>query len=239
MRKTYLILLVIAFFACNNTKPAQKPFVNGPPPRARWKTIDLYQFVIDVPDYFNLKLERGIDSQPGSLKGKDFDLLFDYGRFCDTLVMSEQEYIRQGWWKEEAIIRFVNSRLHPNIDDRKTQATKIRPCNKRDSAFARGCDFIASCTYKKDKFNLPIFIPQDVKNHTVLLDTIQRHYRRLVIPKKGLKGITGIYMRKQEAHMFSGIGANAIVMAARNLNEAQQTLAREIFLTLRPKVKGK
>ncbi|SEO59301.1 hypothetical protein [Mucilaginibacter sp. OK283] len=239
MRKTYLILLILAFFACNNSKPAQKPFVSSPPPKPGWKTINLHDFVIDVPDYFTLKFEKGIDSQPGSLKGKDFDLSFDYGWYCDTLVMSEQEYIRRGWWKEEAIIRFVNSTLHPNIDDRKTQLTQIRPCNKSDSAFARGCDFIAACTYKKDKFKLPIFIPQEVKNHIVKLDTIQRHYRRLIMPKKGLKGITGIYMRKQEAHMFSGISANAIVMDAHNLSEAQQALAKEIFLTLRPKVKSK
>ncbi|WDF76045.1 hypothetical protein PQ469_19325 [Mucilaginibacter sp. KACC 22773] len=237
MSKAYLALLIVLLFGCN-IKPKQKT-VPPPPPKPGWKTIDLDEFVIDVPDYFTLKFEKGIDSQPGSLKGKDFDLLFDYGRFCDTLVMSEQEYIRQGWWKDEGITRFVNKRLHPDINWIKTQVTQTKPCNKSDSTFARGCDLIASCVYKSYKFKLPIFIPQEVKNHTVILDTIQRHYRRLVIPKKGLKGITGIYMRKQEAHMFSGISANAIVMATRNLTDAQQALAKEIFLTLRPKVKGK
>lgn len=60
-------------------------------------------------------------------------------------------------------MRFLNYELRTRVNWAETEVISLRPCTKSDSAFAGGCDLIASCIYKKDKFELPVYIPQDVK----------------------------------------------------------------------------
>jgi hypothetical protein len=224
MRALCLALFIICAFGCGKTKPG-------------WKTIDMGEYLIDVPNNFNLKTERGIDSQPGILKGGGFDLYYDYGPYCDTLVMTQQEYLRKGFWKDEAIMHFLNFRLRNSVDWVKTQVTAFRPCTKSDSAYAGGCDLIASCIYKADQFDLPVYIPQDIKNHVVKIDTIQGYYHRVIYPKRGSSGRTGVYMRKAKVDHSPGMLYNSIVIETRSLKNQQQALAMEIVATLRPKPK--
>ncbi|MFA6249519.1 MAG: hypothetical protein WC615_21450 [Mucilaginibacter sp.] len=224
MRRLCLIFLIACAFGCSNTKPG-------------WKTIDMGEYLIDVPDDFNLKIEKGIDSQPGVLKGNNLDLYYDYGPYGDTLVMTKQEFLIKGFWKDEAIIRFLSYKQHPDVDWFTTKVISLRPCVKGDSSFAAGCDLIASCIYKKDKFDLPVYIPQEIKNHVVKIDTIDGYYHRLVFPRKSFKGITGVYMRKAKVDNSPGILHNSIVIRSRRLNDKQQALAIAIIATLRPKPK--
>lgn len=93
MRELCLALFIICAFGCGKTKPG-------------WKTIDMGEYLIDVPNNFNLKTERGIDSQPGILKSGGFDLYYDYGPYCDTLVMTQQEYLRKGFGKMKQLCIF-------------------------------------------------------------------------------------------------------------------------------------
>ncbi|HEY9197402.1 MAG TPA: hypothetical protein VIM77_14100 [Mucilaginibacter sp.] len=134
-------------------------------------------------------------------------------------------------------IRYLSARLHPNVDALKAQVTAIRPCVKTDSSFAAGCDFIASCVYKNDKFKLPVYIPQLIKNHVVKIDTLKHHYRRKVRPLKGVKGTTGVYMREEKVDLSTGILHYGIVMAVYDTGGNRQALAMKIMATLRPKSK--
>jgi len=222
--KIFFLLLIIGVLGCSKTKPG-------------WKTIDMGEYLIDAPNEFNLKIEKGIDSQPGILKGGDFDLYYDYGPYGDTLVMTKQEFLRKGFWKDEAISRFLSYKVHPNVDWVKTQVIAFRACVKRDSSFAGGCDLIASCIYKGDKFYLPVYIPQEIKDHVVKIDTVQGYYHRVVYPKKGFSGTTGVYMRKAKVDNSPGMLYNSMVICTHNLNNAQQALATEILTTVRPKLK--
>ncbi len=232
VKKIWTLLIVIGLFGCHKSRPALKTTSSN---RPGWKTIAMGKYLIDVPNEFNLKLERGIDSQPGLLKGKGFYLAFDYGPYCDTLVMTTQEFIRKGWWKDEAIIRFLNHKQHPNADFRTAEVVNIRPSVKQDSSFAPGCDFIASCNQGNDKFKLPVFIPQEIKDHIVIIDTIQHYYRRMVHPRKGVKGTIGVYMRKE--NVSPDTLYNGIVIAGEKLNNKQQAIAMEIVASLRPRPK--
>jgi hypothetical protein len=217
-----LALFITCAFGCSKTKPG-------------WKTVDMSEYLIDVPDDFNLKIEKGIDSQPGVLRGTDIDLYFDYGPYGDTLVMTKQEYLHRGFWKDYAIIRFLDKRLHPNVDWVKTRVLSVRPSVKSDSAFAGGSDLIASCAYKDDRFDLPVYIPREIKNQIVKIDTVEGYYRRMVYPRQGVKGITGVYMCK--AKIAQSALNYSMVVGARDLSNKQQSLAMEIIATLRPKPK--
>jgi hypothetical protein len=221
---TGLAMLVVCIFGCNKIKPG-------------WKTIDMGEYLIDVPDDFNLKFEKGIDSQPGFLNGKDFALFYDYGPYGDTLVMTRQEFLRKGFWKDESIMRFLNYELRTRVNWAETKVIAMRPCTKSDSSFAGGCDLITSCIYKKDQFELPVYIPKEVKNHVVTIDTLQGYYHRSVHPRKGFKGMTGVYMRKAKVDQSPGLLHNSMVIGIHDLSEKQQALAMEIIATLRPKPK--
>lgn len=222
LRRLLLMVLIACAPSCSKTKPA-------------WKTIDMGEYFIDVPNVFNRKPAKGIDSQPGLLKGKDFSFGYDYGAFSDTLIPTTQEYIREGYWKDVAIIQYLNSKTYPDVDWAETDVLRYRPSNKSDTAFAPGCDYIAYCAYKHYQFNLPIFIPYKINNQIVKIDTIKQHYRRLIYPKKADTGIVGVYMRDEKGNIFNGHTYPALVIGARNLNARQQTLAMQIVATLRPK----
>jgi hypothetical protein len=219
---TGLTLLLIFTMGCSKMRPG-------------WKTIDMGEYLIDVPNDFNLKFEKGIDSQPGFLKGKDFALSYDYGPYGDTLVMTRQEFLRKGFWKDESIMRFLNFKLRTRVNWAETEVISFRLCTKSDSAFAGGCDLMASCIYKNDKFKLPVYIPQEVKNHVVTIDTLQGYYHRSVHPRRGFKGMTGVYMRKANVDQSPGLLHNSMVIGKHDLSEKQQALAMEIIATLRPK----
>jgi hypothetical protein len=105
-------LLLIFNMGCSKMRPG-------------WKTIDMGEYLIDVPNDFNLKFEKGIDSQPGFLKGKDFALFYDYGPYGDTLVMSKKEFLRKGFWKDESIIRFLNYRLRTRVNWAETEVISL------------------------------------------------------------------------------------------------------------------
>ena len=74
--------------------------------------------------------------------------------------------------------------------------------------------------------------PANRKDHIVKIDTVQQYYRRLVYPRKGQKGIIGVYMRKPKVD--PGILYNSMVIGARKLDKKQQALAMQILVTLRP-----
>jgi hypothetical protein len=224
LRAICLALFIICAFGCGKTKPG-------------WKTIDMGEYLIDVPDSFNLKTEKGIDSQPGYLKGRDFDFGYDYGAYSDTLISTSGEYIKKGFWKDVTIIKYLNSKVYPDVDWVKTRLLSYRPSNKTDSSLAKGCDYVAHCAFKHYQFDLPVFIPLEIKNHNVKVDTIQHHFRRLVYPKKTRTGIVGVYMRDERGNMFNSNTYPALVISTGNLNMQQQSLAMAIVATLRPKPK--
>lgn len=200
-----------------------------------WLTMDLGHYLIDFPRGFRLKPESGIDSDVGNFVSKDMTLGYDYGAYSDTLVATPQEYIKQGWWKDAAIMMYLDKDKYPNVDWVKTKVLHVRPSVKTDSILARGCDYVADCAYQEFRFQLPLTIPQEIKNHNVIVDTIDHHYRRLVWPKPSKKGVTGIYMRDERGNRFNSMEYPAWVIAGYNLSSQQQLLALKIFRTLRPK----
>lgn len=219
------LLLLISIYGCNSPRPG-------------WKTISIGKYQLDVPEDFNIEFKRGIDSQPGLLAGKDLKLGFDYGPYSDTLMMSKEEFLQKGFWMDGAMLRFLKFDVRRHVDWVKTQATSYRPCTKSDSSFAAGCDLIAACVCDQYKFTLPVYIPQEVKDHVLKKDTIQGYYRRLMYPRQGLPGRTAVYMREanvKDEESGAAILHNSLAIGAHDLNPHQQALALEILLTVRPR----
>jgi hypothetical protein len=223
-QKMFLILLWITAVCtgCSQSRPG-------------WKTIEMGTYLIDVPSSFQLVPARGIDSQVGELKGQGISFSYEYGFYTDTLVPTAKEYIEGGRWRDEAIIRFLNTRKYPVQNYTEVKVTAYRPSVKPDSGLAGGCDYVAHCSYANKKFDLPVFIPLEIKDHIVTKDTVQHQLRRIVRPKKGTNELTGIYMRDERGNMFNSMNYPALRINARGLSPSQQRFALEVLATLRPK----
>ena len=227
-QKMFLILLWIITFCTGCSQP-----------QPGWKTIELGTYLIDVPSSFQLIAARGIDSQVSQLKGKGIGFSYEYGAYTDTLISTSKEYLDRGRWRDEAIIRYLDHRKYPVQNFTEVKVTAYRPSVKSDSGLAGGCDYVAHCSYADKKFDLPVFIPREIKDHIVTKDTVQHHLRRIVRPKKGINGLTGIYMRDERGNMFNSMDYPALQINATGLNPSQQKLALEVLATLRPKPTAK
>lgn len=203
--------------------------------RPGWKTIEIGNYLIDVPSSFRLIPARGIDSQVGELKGKGLSLSYEYGFYTDTVVSTSKEYVDRGRWRDEAIIRFLDTRKSPVQNFTEVKVMDYRLSTTKDSSLAKGCDYVAHCLYAGKKFDLPIFITREIKEHIVTKDTVEHHLRRMVRPKKGINGLTGIYMRAERWNSFNRMDYPALQINAMGLILSQQRLALEIFATLRPR----
>jgi len=196
-------------------------------------------YLVDVPSSFQLIAARGIDSKVGQLKGKGISFSYEYGAYTDTLISTSKEYLDRGRWRDEAMMRYLDHRKYPIQNFTEVKVTAYRPSVESDSSLAEGCDYVAHCSYADKKFDLPVFIPREIKDYIVTKDTVQHHLRRIVRPKKGTNGLTGVYMRDERGNLFNGMNYPALRINAMGLNLSQQRLALEIFATLRPKLTTK
>jgi hypothetical protein len=201
--------------------------------KSGWKTVKIGTYLIDIPDSCNLKLEHGIDSEPGEIHCKAFDISFDYGRYTDTLNQTVPEYLKLGWWRDLSATRFMPRNVPYDDDFAHIKVQSIRPAEKKDSILFKGCDYVAECVFKRYHIKLPIKLPPEVKNYTVKIDTLDNQVRRLVQSKVDPRGLIGIYMGDVRRKITSNIMYNTIVFEANKLNANQRKLVLQIFLTLR------
>jgi len=75
----FLILLLLCLCGCNNSTH-------------EWKTIEVGNYIFDVPSDFKLIEYESIDSYAGRIEGDSMGLDFDYGYYSNSLVQTRQEY---------------------------------------------------------------------------------------------------------------------------------------------------
>ncbi len=226
IKKFFLPVLISCCMACNYSKD-------------HWKTIEVGQYLLNVPQDFNFKPIQGIDSQGGLISNGRMKLYTGFGYFTDTLTSTPQEYLDMRWFIGEAATQFMKPGIiYDKRNQPKIELISIRPSTRRDSDkyhFFGGADYIAICKHDGKVFNWPIKLPPDVKHHAVQIDTFNNLYRRVAIPQKGYNGETGVYMRARKDFNPSRNSYYAIVIGKDSLSEQQQALALKIFKTLRPK----
>lgn len=192
---------------------------------------------MDVPQSFKFKPQQGIDSEGGEITNDTITFSTEFGYYTDILFQTPQEYLDKHSFRFDAMGQFMK----PNVtyDDKnnpKIEVLTIRPSTLKDSDkihFFGGSDYIAICKHDQKIFKWPVRLPANIKRHTVQIDTFNHMYRRLVLPKNGIRGETAIYVRDKRFFEKSRGSYYAIVIGADSLSEKQQALALKIFKTLR------
>lgn len=220
MKKILWGLIIVSLCACSSH-------------RSGWKTITIGNYLIDVPDTFSLKSAHGIDSQPGKIHSNAVDINFDYGVYTDTLNQTVSEYLKWGWWRNDAAFLFIPAKINYDGDFTHIKVQSIRPAEKMDSVLFKGCDYVAECLFKSYHIKLPIKLPPEVRNYTVRIDTLNNQVRRLVQSKEEPTGLVGIYMGDVRRKITSDTMDNTIAFEANKLNANQRKLVLQIFSTLR------
>jgi hypothetical protein len=209
--------------------------------KTNWKTIELGRYLLDVPQGFNFKYHRGIDSEGGEITNDTIKLTTDFGYYTDTLFQTPQEYLNTHRFVFDAQNQFMtNGVTYTNKDSPKIDVLSIRPSTVKDSdkaGFFSGADYIATCRHNNKIFSWPVRLPNDIKRHTIQIDNFNHLYRRIALPKKEFMGETAIYMREKQSLSTPISNPYGIVIGGDSLSSKQQALVLKIFKTLRPKVK--
>ena len=177
--------------------------------------VENSHFKIEIPYNWEIKYGHGTDSFVGGIYGPRISLAFDSSDlgFSNSLIPSLYEYVYQGYWErgipygEKGVIYTSKS----NISDVKAEEMKKRGII--DSTLVRveelqrpvqtilkeNRNYSALLTYKDTSIIVPIEIPFEIRIHDVKVDTINNCYRKIVRPKLGRFGMTGIYLRDLES----------------------------------------
>lgn len=172
------------------------------------RIIDTGGFEIALPAEWKYKKEKGIDSFVGRIIGRELELHFDWSEmgYANTLIENEQEFINN--WKPKEFIYMGLCGIYKDRDVLQEKTRLIKEEGKIDTTLFKGNkvedleseidskeeSFSAILTYKDTLLTVKIEIPEEIKRYDIKIDTIDHYYRKLIRPRMGRSGMTGIYL---------------------------------------------
>jgi len=222
---TFFVMIVL--FGCGQTEKKSD---------RQWKTIEVGDYLFDFPDDFELVTEKGIDSYVGKIKGDSMWFGFDFGYYSSDFEQTSQEYLENGFWRNELSYRFMKEGItYDQTNTPKVDVINIRPATIQDSIIGKGCDYVARCKHEKTEFDYAVYVPNEIKQTNYSIDTVDNQYRKIVWAKDQNKGTTGIYIRDLNGFSKSINSYLALSMATSNLTSQHRETALKIFKTGRHK----
>ena len=235
MKYNLIISILIFLVGCKDPNPNKK------------KVIDTGPFEIEVPANWEYKKEKGIDSFVGKIKIEDGELYFDWSEmgYANHLAPTIEEYVENGEWEWVISPPYMKQGITYTsgnvIEERNrimekegiTDTTKVKvekiQIPKKEVFFEEGI-YKAILTYKDTIQEVNIEIPEKVKKYHFEIDTIGDYHRKIIKPKNGVEGMTGVYFRDLNSNFnFNLVG--------KNLSIENQQKAIEAFKTIKIKRK--
>lgn len=198
---------------------------------AKWKEIEIGDYILEFPPDFTLVPIKGSDSYVGKIVRDSLEIKFDFGYYSPSFGQTPQDYLKGARWKFDAAFQVM--KRHKRYNDSnfpKIEAVYVRPAVGEDSVLGKGCDYVAKCKYKNKEFDYAIFLPDEIKNYDFITDSTNEFYRKIVLAKNPRKGATGLYIREKK---FSNDNNSylSLSMFATNLTKQQQELVKKIYNT--------
>lgn len=232
MKLKYLIPILITLSGCNRNQDEKK-------------TIDTGGFEIEVPKYWNYKKEIGTDSFVGRIVGNNVDLSFDYSDmgYANHILPDEREYVYEEMEWMPIDIPYAKAGVTYTTGNVKGERERImKKKGITDTSLVRvekwqtpkvdilfeGGKYEAILTYEDTATKVDIEIPEEIRNHQIQIDTVGNYKRKVVRPKDGIKGMTGVYLEDLNSDFnFNLVG--------RNLSINDQERAIKAFETIKMK----
>ncbi|MGB0523175.1 MAG: hypothetical protein ACPGJS_09450 [Flammeovirgaceae bacterium] len=213
--KTMIYLVCLATFLCGMSCQTDE-----------LKIINTGNFEIEVPANWKYNKAQGVDSFVGSITGEGVNLSFDWSEmgYANPLIPTEKEYIYENTydWMPINAPYFEAEVVYTSGDVEETRArimkekgitdpekVRVEPFQipTKEIDFQNGT-YTATLTYKDTAIQVKIDIPARIKKHEIEVDTIGRYRRKLIRPKKGEKGITGVYFKDLNADFNFNLAGN-------------------------------
>ncbi|WNJ20279.1 hypothetical protein [Pontibacter sp. G13] len=205
--KPLILSILSLLFTCSTPQSGDK------------KRIDTGAFSIEVPANWHYKKQSGIDSFVGIIETEHSELHFDVSSmgYANPLVQSEAEYIESGQWKWTPLLLAKRSEwaaaTQSKLEEIQIPEDEIQRIDGR---------WIATLLHRDTTKTIEIEIPAEILNYTCSIDTVDGYYRKIVQPKVGIKGTTGIYIQAlNDSYNFNLWG--------KDLNPQEQAQAIEAF----------
>ena len=112
-------------------------------------------------------------------------------------------------------------KVEPNIRYRKI----IRKINGKWRHFYPGADYFAQLMYRDSSIFIPIYIPKEIKNQNIRVDSNARYVIKTTWPKVVENGITGVFYRSKTNNTTLSLTGN-------NLSQKEQAQALAVFKTI-------
>jgi hypothetical protein len=217
-----IFFIIVGIFFVNSCGKANDNYI----------TIGNYTF--DFPNDFKLIKEKGDDSYVGKIKGDNIIFEFDYGYYSNGLIQTPQEFLQEKFWLIDAASQFMEVDVtYSNNNFPVVNLLSVRQSKISDTGMFKNADFIATCKHETETFDYPITLPAAVKQHNVKIDTIQNHFRKIVLAKNPSRGMTGIYLKDLNGFNESINGYLALSLTTNHLTKEQQDTVTKIFSTVK------
>jgi hypothetical protein len=184
------LFVVTAFFsACSQNNTGINEVAIGP-------------YIFDFPASYYVKPARGVDSQVGVITNDTLQVHFDYGYYTNALPLPFDEFYEKGFWKSNLTIPFMepgityDSRNMPEVEILNVLTFEKNDSNREISEN----QMLVYCTHEAEFAEQMVYIPDETMNHDFLIDSIDNHYRKIVIAKDPTEGTTGIYLKDLDGY---------------------------------------
>ncbi|MFC3197677.1 hypothetical protein ACFOET_08640 [Parapedobacter deserti] len=116
----------------------------------------------------------------------------------------------------------------------KVEILSIRKAVATDSTLAKGCDFVASCQHKDSVFDYPVFLPQEIKQTAIEIDTTDNFVRKIVYSKVDTVFFAGINAKVLNEPQINNPNMEvSVTLYAENLTSNLQDGLVDVFRTIR------
>jgi len=223
MKRVFIFPIILFLCGCNHTAD-------------EWKTMEIGNYVFDVPSDFKLTEYESIDSYAGKIEGDSMGMGFDFGYYSNSLEQTLEEYLDHGNWRTNLPYRFMKEGItYDQTNMPEVDVLQIRPAASTDSALGKGCDYVATCKHDTTEFDYPIYIPEDIKYMNCTIDTVDNQYRKIMWSEDPYKGLTGIYIKDMSSFNEPIHNYTALSMATSELSKEQQKIVLKIIRSVRRK----
>ncbi len=201
----------------------------------RTSYVSFGPYTFDFPDNYFLEYRQGVDSRVGVIKNENVEVHFDYGHYTNKLPIPREEYISKRHWmidleyllRKPGVIYDDNNAPEVNVLETKDSIRSLI-----DSLLVDFGVFLAICEFEGKISELRIEIPEESVINEFQIDTINGHYRKIVMAKDPEVGVTGIYLTKLGDNK-SVMGNMALGMSTTGITFEEQNELVKTFKNVR------
>jgi len=190
-------------------------------------TIQNYSF--DFPKGYKKVKQNAFNSYVGQISSDSITFIFHFSTHVKPPVISVTQFFDHKEW-EPGVLLYIAKKRH--IIGGIIFSTP-RKATEKDSTIGNGCDYIVNCKFDSVEFEAPIYLPKNMREMTISVDTVFGQYRETYISNDPENGITGVFIKPIQKNTGDNSEAENLSLTTTNLTGSQQKEALKILSSFR------